>query len=267
MESDSRVPETEVYVMEGFPAAGSIRVQNPGTRHTRLLRALISLSTLSLGLSCGAMLLITLVLFPWLAILSLSELRAWSALNGGALRHLMYPVGTIATLATVAAYVVGRAEPWPQRAWLLTAALAIIVVGVVTLVFNEPVNQLILGATPIADAEFPVMIDRWIFWNWARLPFALLAFYAANRCSAFGRSRFSLRRPDSNREAHCSGPRTSRSDTALQVRALQSGSGDRGARVRRRAALSHLHEARSPGSGSGDSASRAECFQPRGSRW
>lgn len=169
--------------METYPDPDSIRVQNPGTRHTRLLRALISLSTLSLGLACGAMVLITLVLFPWLATLSLPELRGWSALNGGTLRQLMYLVGTTATFATVAAGVVGRTAPWPQRAWLLTAAGAIIVVGVVTFAFNEPVNQLILSATPIRKVEYAAILHSWIFWNQARMPFALLAFYAANRAT------------------------------------------------------------------------------------
>src|SRR5208282_2085725 len=167
--------------MKVFLTADSIRVQNPGTRHTRLLRTLTATSTFSFGLSCGAMALMTLVLFPWLATLPLPELRAWSELNGGALRHMMYLVGTTATLATVAAGVVGRTAPWPQRAWLLIAAGAIIVVAGVTFGFNKPVNRLILGTTPIPEIEFPAIIRRWIFWNGARMTFALLAFYAANR--------------------------------------------------------------------------------------
>ncbi|HKN00032.1 MAG TPA: DUF1772 domain-containing protein [Candidatus Binataceae bacterium] len=169
--------------MKMFSAADSICATNLETKHTRLLQALSSISILSLGLSCGAMALITFVLFPWLATLSLPDLRAWSELNGGALRHMMYVVGTTATLATVAAGVVGRTAPWPQRAWLLIAAGAIIVVAGVTFGFNEPVNRLILGTTPIPEIEFPAIIHRWIFWNGARMPLALLAFYAANRAT------------------------------------------------------------------------------------
>jgi hypothetical protein len=111
------------------------------------------ISALLLGFLSGAGLFVALVAVPFWRELPASEFRLWFAANWHRVAWLMVPLGAGATLTSVAGWVVGRSSPQARRFWLAAAAAASLGATAVTLLVNEPANQLFGATQALTDSE------------------------------------------------------------------------------------------------------------------
>lgn len=139
------------------------------------------ISALLLGFLSGAGLFVALVAVPFWRELPASEFRLWFAANWHRVAWLMVPLGGGETLASVAAWIVGHRSPRARRFWLAAAAAASLGATAVTLLVNEPANQLFGSTRVLADSETTALLARWSAWHWAREALAAGGFYAALR--------------------------------------------------------------------------------------
>lgn len=144
-------------------------------------RALRWLSCALSGLFAGAMLLVAVGMVPFWQGLPPAELRHLFASHAFHIRHLMYPLGLGAMLASIAAALGARGGA--RRSWLVLAAGAVVAVVAITLLVNEPANFRLSDGT-LTDAETTALLASWQRWHHLRVAGGLVAFGAALRAVA-----------------------------------------------------------------------------------
>lgn len=148
-----------------------------------LARWSMQASVLLLGLLVGAMLLIAVAIAPYWRALPPAEFRTWFAANSHRIGGLMIPLGMGATICTVAALLLGLGTQG-RRGWLLVAALSAVAVVAITMVVNEPANELFATAGALTDGQTSALLERWVVWHWIRVTLGLVGFGAAIRALA-----------------------------------------------------------------------------------
>jgi hypothetical protein len=138
------------------------------------------LSSFSLGLLAGAMLLIAVAVVPFWKELPPALFRVWFAKTAPLIRALMVPLGGVGALLTLAALVSGWQE-WGARRALALAAAATLAVVAITLLVNEPANALFARPGALTDPETVALLDRWARWHWVRAAFGVVAFASSLR--------------------------------------------------------------------------------------
>ena len=93
----------------------------------------------------------------------------------------MRPLGGSAVVVAGAAWIGARRVSGSRRVWLGLAAIATLGVLVITLVVNEPANELFGHPGALSDAATAALLVRWMRWHWVRVGLGLLGFYAALR--------------------------------------------------------------------------------------
>ena len=78
-----------------------------------------------------------------------------------------------------AALLVGIAADASGLAWLGFAAAGAVAVGAITLVFNEPINQVLTAPASPGDVLVESLLVRWLVWHRVRFALALFAFASA----------------------------------------------------------------------------------------
>jgi anthrone oxygenase-like protein len=139
------------------------------------------LAAFLLGLLAGAMLLIAVALAPYWQTLPPLAFRGWFALHAWRIGRLMRPLGAGAVLVASVAWIGAWRSSDPRRDWRGVAALAALGVLVVTLIVNEPANELFIRPGPLTDGATTALLGRWIRWHWVRVGLGMLGFYAALR--------------------------------------------------------------------------------------
>lgn len=147
-----------------------------------MLVLLVYLSTLLLGLLSGVLLFVIVVSAPAWRAWSATDVREWFADNAPRLTVLMFAVSAGSVGASGAALVVGILSDTPGVAWLGFAAAGAAGVGAVTLIFNEPINQVLTAPAAPGDDLVESLLGRWLVWHRVRFGLALFAF----ACAVFG---------------------------------------------------------------------------------
>ena len=134
-----------------------------------------------LGLLAGAMLAIAVGVVPYWRGLPPAEFRAWFGAHAWRIGALMRPLGGSAVVVAGAAWFGARRSSGSRRVWLGLAAISALGVLVVTLVVNEPANELFAHPGALTDAATAALLVRWMRWHWVRVGLGVLGFYAALR--------------------------------------------------------------------------------------
>ena len=142
---------------------------------------LARLAAFLLGLLAGAMLDIGVGLVPYWQGLPPAEFRAWFGAHAWRIGGLMRPLGGSAVVVVGAAWIGARRVSGSRRVWLGLAAIATLGVLVITLVVNEPANELFGHPGALSDAATAALLVRWMRWHWVRVGLGVLGFYAALR--------------------------------------------------------------------------------------
>ncbi|HSV05862.1 MAG TPA: anthrone oxygenase family protein [Candidatus Binatus sp.] len=142
---------------------------------------LARLTAFLLGLLAGAMLLIAVAVAPYWQTLPPLAFRGWFALHAWRIGRLMRPLGAGAVLVAGVAWLGARRSPDGRRVGSGVAALAALGVLLVTLVVNEPANQLFSQPGVLTDGATTALLARWIRWHWVRVGLGMLGFWAALR--------------------------------------------------------------------------------------
>jgi len=146
-----------------------------------VLTVLARLTAFLLGLLAGAMLLIAVGVAPfWQAVPPLA-FRGWFALHAWRIGRLMRPLGAGAALVAGIAWMGAWRSTDGRRVWRGMAALAAVGVALITLLVNEPANQLFARPGALTDDATAALLVSWMRWHWVRVGLGMLGFYAALR--------------------------------------------------------------------------------------
>jgi hypothetical protein len=92
-----------------------------------------------------------------------------------ALNHIMPPLGAVTIIVTLAAAFAASGDPLRMNL-LFAAAAGLIVVGVVTRFFNQPINVVVMTWNANSPpAEWTVLRDAWWRWHLVRLVLGLMS--------------------------------------------------------------------------------------------
>jgi uncharacterized membrane protein len=144
-----------------------------------VLVSLVYLSTLLLGLLSGVLLFVIVVSAPAWRAWPPADVRAWFTDNEPRLTVLMFPLSAGSVAASGAALFVGIVTDTTAVAWLGFAAAGAAGVGTVTLLFNEPINQVLTAPAPPGGDLVESLLGRWLVWHRVRFGLALFAFACA----------------------------------------------------------------------------------------
>ncbi len=144
-----------------------------------MLVVLVCLSALLLGLLSGVLLFVVVVSAPAWRTRSPTEVRAWFTDNVPRVGMLMFPLSAGSVGVSGAALLVGIATDASGLAWLGFAAAGAAAVGAITLVFNEPINQVLTAPASPGDELVESLLERWLVWHRVRFALALFAFASA----------------------------------------------------------------------------------------
>lgn len=133
-----------------------------------------------LGFLSGAMLLIALGLAQHWNAVELVVYRAHFQSEGAYLGQYMIPLMVAAILLSVACVVADHAN---RLRWLVPTILLIAIVPIYGFV-HGPVNDVILGSTPLTDPELYALRSKWVFWHWVRTVLGMSAFLTSLRILA-----------------------------------------------------------------------------------
>lgn len=126
----------------------------------------------SLGLFSGAMLFIGLAIVPHGMSLAPAAYRADFQAGGPFIGNYMIPLMVLSILLPGICILLDKAN---RSRWILVTALVFAIVPLYGVV-HAPINDLILGATPLSDVEIVGLRGKWVLWHWARTVLGLSAF-------------------------------------------------------------------------------------------
>jgi len=142
---------------------------------------LARLAAFLLGLVAGAMLLTAVGVAPFWQTLPPLAFRGWFALHAWRIGRLMRPLGAAAVLVAGVAWIGARRSSDGRSIWRGITARAALGVLLVTLVVNEPANELFARPGALTDAATTALLVGWVRWHWVRVGLGVVAFYAALR--------------------------------------------------------------------------------------
>jgi class 3 adenylate cyclase len=148
-----------------------MRLRWPALRH-----GLPALSAVSSGLLTGAMLFIGLSVAPWARSLPPAEFNAWIWSYGPSMRHVLVPMGLLATLLALAASAFSRDASAGCRTRLALAAGCLMTPSLLHLAAIEPMDPALADSAMLTRKEEVALVDREILWHWLRTGLDLTAF-------------------------------------------------------------------------------------------
>jgi hypothetical protein len=136
------------------------------------------LAACALGLAAGAMLAEGAVLVPWWRSLPAESFLRWYADNGARLFAFFGPLEIAsAGLAVAAGVLYGRERRGARRFFVCAAVLAVAVLGLFPVYFQEVNASFETGSIPLD--RVPGELARWAVWHWGRTAIGLAAFASA----------------------------------------------------------------------------------------
>ncbi len=134
-----------------------------------------ALSAVSSGVLTGAMLFIGLSVAPWARSLPAAEFNAWIWSYGPSMRHVLVPMGLLATLLALAASAFSRDASAGCRTRLMLAALCLMTPSLLRLAGIEPIDPALADSAMLTRREEVALVDREILWHWLRTSLDLTA--------------------------------------------------------------------------------------------
>lgn len=131
------------------------------------------------GTLCGAMSLIGASLVPYCKSIPPKEFHLWFAAHGNFLGNFMIPLTGITTIVAVIALLANSTKKHKARVPAAIAALGVLLIVAVYLIFNAPINEQLMQTAALTDDQIKTLLSQWSGYHWVRVTLGIGAFVAS----------------------------------------------------------------------------------------
>lgn len=137
-----------------------------------MVKTVGTLGSFTLGLFGGAMLFIALAIIPQWNSLDPVTYRVYFQSMGPFIGTYMVPLMVAAILLSATNIYLNKGN---RAQWIVATVFVAAIVPLYGAV-HAPVNDLVLGGTPLSDTELLVLRSKWVVWHWVRTLLGCAAF-------------------------------------------------------------------------------------------